>query len=199
MNEQKVPEGQSGQLEAASENQEQSKSTISYDTHRKLLDEKKKLQAQLEALSVKEKEREEADARKRGDYETLLKVRDEELNRERKERQELSERISHGLKMNCVIDALGGIVDQKWYKLIDTSEVAINPESGEVDMMTVARVAESLKKQWPEMIQRTAKLPATAPQGLNGGAGKITESEWKTLTSTSDMKKWKRDQIVWGQ
>jgi hypothetical protein len=49
------------------------------------------------------------------------------------------------------------------------------------------------------MIQRTAKLPATAPQGLNGGAGKITESEWKTLTSTSDMKKWKRDQIVWGQ
>jgi hypothetical protein len=199
MTEQKVPEGQSGEPVAAPENQEAAKSTIAYETHRKLLDEKKKLQAQLESFLSKEKEREEADARKRGDYEALLKAREEELVRERKERQELSDRITHGLKMNSVLEALGGNVDQKWFKLIDTTEVAINPETGEIDQMTVARVAESLKRQWPEMIQRTAKFPAAAPQGVNGGPGKITESEWRTLKSTAEMQKWKRDQIVWGQ
>lgn len=198
MTDQKVPEGQSGEPVAAPENQE-AKSTIAYETHRKLLDEKKKLQAQLEALASKEREREESEARKRGDYEALLKAREEELAKERAARQELDQRITHGMKLNMVIEALGGQVDQKWYKLIDTDEVAVNPDSGEIDKMTVARVAESLKKQWPEMIQRNAKLPATAPQGLNGGPGKITESEWKSLKNSAEMNKWRRDQIVWGQ
>lgn len=197
MTDQKVPEGQSGEPVAQPENQE-AKSSISYETHRKLLDEKKRVQAQLETVLREKQEREEAEARKRGDFEALLKAREEELAKERAQRQELTERITHGMKMNSVIEALGGQVDPKWFKLIDTNEVAVNPETGEIDQMTVARVAESLKKQWPEMMRNTAKLPATAPQGLNGGPGKITESEWRNLKSTADMKKWSRDQIVWG-
>jgi hypothetical protein len=198
MTEQKAPEEQSGEPVAQPENSE-TKSAIAYETHRKLLDEKKKIQAQLESFMSKEKEREETDARKRGDYEALLKARDEELAKERAQRQELDERISRGMKLTSVIEALGGQVDQKWYKLIDTDEVAFNPDTGEIDKMTVARVAESLKRQWPEMVQRVTKFPAQAPQGLNGGPGKITESEWKSLKSVSEMNKWKRDQIVWGQ
>lgn len=198
MTDQKVPEGQSGEPVAQPENQE-AKSTIAYETHRKLLDEKKKLQAQLETFLAKEKEREETDARKRGDYEALLKAREEELARERAQRQELDERITRGMKLTSVIEALGGQVDQKWFKLIETDEVAINPETGEIDKMTVARVAESLKKQWPEMVQKVTKFPAQAPQGLSGGPGKITESEWKTLKNSAEMNKWRRDQIIWGQ
>lgn len=194
MTEQKVPEGQSGEPVAAPENQETGK--ISYEAHRKLLDEKKKVQAQLDALLSKDKEREDAEARKRGDYEALLKARDEELAKERAQRQELTERINTGRKINAVIDALGGQVDQKWLRLIETDDVALNPETGEVDQMTVARVAESLKKQWPEMIQRKATLPANAPQGNNGG--KISEAEWKSLKTVAEMNKWKPDQIVWG-
>lgn len=199
MTDQKAPVEQSGEPVAQPENQETAKSTIAYETHRKLLDEKKKLQAQLEAVMSKEKEREESDARKRGDYEALLKSREQELAREKAQRQELDERISRGMKLQAVIEALGGQVEPKWFKLIETEEVAVNPESGEIDKMTAARVAESLKKQWPEMVQRVAKFPAQAPQGLTGGPGKITESEWRTLKSTAEMQKWKRDQIVWGQ
>jgi hypothetical protein len=194
MTEQKVPEGQSGEPVAAPENQETGK--ISYEAHRKLLDEKKKVQAQLDALLTKDKEREDAEARKRGDYEALLKARDEELAKERAQRQELTERINTGRKINAVIDALGGQVDQKWLRLIETDDVALNPDTGEVDQMTVARVAESLKKQWPEMIQRKATLPPNAPQGNSGG--KISESEWKSLKTVAEMNKWKPDQIVWG-
>jgi len=198
MTDQKAPVEQSGEPVAQPENQE-AKSTIAYETHRKLLDEKKKLQAQLETFLAKEKEREETDARKRGDYEALLKAREEELARERAQRQELDERITRGMKLTSVIEALGGQVDQKWFKLIDTDEVAVNPETGEIDKMTVARVAESLKRQWPEMVQRVTKFPSQAPQGLNGGPGKITESEWKTLKNSAEMNKWRRDQIIWGQ
>lgn len=168
---------------------------VTLETHRKLLDEKKKTQAKLEAYEAKEKEREEADAKKRGDYEAILKAREEELQSERSKRLEIEGTLTQGRKLSAVIDALGGSVDPRWYKLIDISNVAINPDSGEVDAMTVAKVAESLKREWPEMLRATSKLPANAPQGLEGGSGKISRSEWLKL-SGKEMMKWKPDQIA---
>lgn len=168
---------------------------VTLDTHRKLLDEKKKAQAKLDEYIAKEKEREEADAKKRGDFDTILKAREEELQSEKAKRLELESTLTQGRKLSAVIDALGGSVDPRWYKLIDISNVAINPDSGEVDTLTVAKVAESLKREWPEMLRPASKLPANAPQGLEGGAGKISRSEWLKL-SAKEMMKWKPDQIA---
>jgi hypothetical protein len=190
---QNAPVEQSGQPVAAPESQTDGKSTIAYDTHRKLLDEKKKVQAQLDQLLREKTERDEAEARKRGDFEALLKAREDELSKERAARQELSERITQGRKLNAVIDALGGNVDQKWLRLIDTDDVVVNPETGEVDQMTVARAAESLKKQWPEMLRKTAALPNAAPAGNGGGI--ISRAEWLKLSS-KEMMKYKPDQIT---
>jgi hypothetical protein len=190
---QNAPVEQSGTPVATPENQNDGKSTIAYDTHRKLLDEKKKVQAQLDTLLREKTERDEADARKRGDFEALLKAREDELSKERAARQELSDRITQGRKLNAVIDALGGNVDQKWLRLIDTDDVVVNPETGEVDPMTVARAAESLKKQWPEMLRKTATLPNAAPAG-NGG-GMISRADWLKLSS-KEMMKYKPDQIT---
>jgi len=182
---QNAPVEQSGTPVATPENQNDGKSTIAYDTHRKLLDEKKKVQAQLDTLLREKTERDEAEARKRGDFEALLKAREDELSKERAARQELSDRITQGRKLNAVIDALGGNVDQKWLRLIDTDDVVVNPETGEVDQMTVARAAESLKKQWPEMLRKTAALP------------RITESEFKKL-SAKDQQRFRMTDVIWG-
>ena len=164
---------------------------ISYESHRKLLDEKKKVQGELSVLLADKKARDESEAAKRGDFESLLKARDEELAKERGERQQLQNRITTGLKMNAVIDALGGNIDPKWYQMIDTSEV-VQSDTGEIDPMTVARVSEALKKQWPEMVKRQGVLPANAPQG-NGGQT-IPYEEWKKLP-LAEMQKWKQNQI----
>lgn len=168
--------------------------TVTLETHRRLLDEKKKTQAKLEELLAKDKEREEADAKKRGDYEALLKSRDEELKSERDKRLGLEATLTTGQKLNAVIDALGGQVDPRWYKMIDVSGVVVNPDTGEVDTLTVAKVAESLKREWPEMVRGQGRLPAEAPQG--SGAGTIAYEEWKKLP-LADMKKWKQNQIVY--
>lgn len=176
---------------------------LQQEIHRKLLSEKKRVQEERDNLLkfkeerdllVKEKvEREEALAKKRGDFETLLKSRDEELARIREEKNELSERIANGRKMNAVLEALGSPVDPKWYELIDVSKVVINPETFEVDAMTVAQVTDSLKRKWPEMVSTRKVLPANAPQG--NSAGTISHEEWKKLP-LAEMKKWKQSQII---
>ena len=196
MTEQTVPVGQSGEPVAAPETKE-ARETVNYETHRKLLDEKKKIQAKLDEILLRDKEREEAEARKRGDFEALLKARNEELEREKQAREELENRIVQGRKMNAVLEALGGNVDTKWLKLIDVSQVAVHPETGEIDQFSVAKQADALKKEWPEMVKSVGKLPQQAPKGLEGGMGMITESDWKKLGSVKEMNKYRRDQILW--
>lgn len=169
--------------------------SVTLETHRKLLDEKKKVQARLDEFLSKEKEREEADARKRGDYEALLKARDEELAKEKEKRISLETTFQRGQKLNAVLDAIGTNLDPKWYKLIDVSKVPINPDTGEVDAMSVASLVDALKKEWPEMVKASGSLPSAAPKGLSNGAGAISRSEWLKLPS-KEMAKWKPDQVI---
>lgn len=168
------------------------KDFVSLDTHKKLLDEKKKMQAKLEEFEAKQRELEELDARKRGDYEALVKARDEELKAEREKRMKLESTFVHGQKMNAVIDALGGNVDPRWFKLIDVSGVVLGSD-GEVDALTVAKVAEGLKREFPEMVKSNSRLPAEAPKG--NGAGKISRADWLKLPYAK-MKEYPESQIV---
>lgn len=180
-----IPEGNAAEAKEGRE-------FVTYDTHRRLLDEKKKAQAQLDALLEEKKAREEADAKKRGDYELLLKSREEEVQRYKSEAEQLKESIAYGRKMNAVIDALGGSLEPKWYKLINADSVVVHPETGEVDPSSVAKVAETLRKEWPEMLKvAPAGLPSAAPMGTGG----ITRSEWLKLPP-SEMKKYKLHQIL---
>lgn len=168
---------------------------VSYETHRRLLDEKKKTQAERDQLLAEKKAREEEEARKRGDFEALLKSRDEALAKATSELASVREKQVTARKLAAVLDTIDGEVESKWYSLIDVSQVIVNPETGEVDPMSVTKVVEGLRKTWPEMIKNpnAPKLPADAPKG--NGAGKITKEEWLKL-SGKEMGKWKPDQII---
>jgi hypothetical protein len=176
------------------------KESVAYETHKRLLDEKKRVQSELEVLRQKDKEREEADAKKRGDYETLLQLKEaelakarEEAEKERLNRAGLEEAVKSAQKQVAVIDALGGQIDPKWHRFIDVDKVIINPETGKIDPLSVAKYAEELKRDWPEMLKKTSVLPAGAPQG--GSQSFIKRDDWLKLSS-KEMRKWKFDQIL---
>jgi len=175
--------------------QEPVKDTVQLETHRKLLDEKKKLQARLDAFEADKRAQEEADARKRGDLELILKNRDAELEAEKQKRTAIESRLEVGFKMNAVIDALGGNLDAKWHRLIDVSKVPINPETGEVDAASVAKLAQELKREWPEMVKTNSSLPANAPRGFDNGSGAISRKEWLALPYAK-MRQYKPSQII---
>lgn len=171
------------------------KNTVAYETHKRLLDERKRDLQKLRELEAREKEREEADARKRGDYETLIKSREEALKAKETELSEIKQMITVASKKNAVVEALGNNLESKWLKFIDISDVGVNPETGEVDQFSVAKVADAFKKEFPEAFRKAGVLPSQAPQGLPGGDGKISREEWLKL-SHKDMVKWKPHQII---
>lgn len=162
--------------------------------HEELLGEVKSTKAKLKELQEKERLKEEEEARKRGDFEKLVKTREEEIARLQAENSSWQSRMDNASKLAAVLDASGTDIDRKWYSLIPLDEIVVNPETREVDQMTVTKTVDKLKKTWPEMFVKPGKaLPTEAPQG--NGAGTITRSEWMKLPYKEALK-WKPSQVV---
>jgi len=176
---------------------EPKKENVSYDTHRKLLDEKKKVQEERDRLRLEKDAREKKEMEARGEYQKMLEI-------ERKAREELEsklqardEREASARKLSAVLKSLDSEVDEKYWALLNHDQVAIDPETGEIDRNSVAFLVETVKKTFPEILKRRGGpgFPSDAPKGNMGG--KITESEWKKLP-LQEMTKYKPDQIIYG-
>lgn len=162
--------------------------------HNELLAETKTAKAKLKEFQEKERLKEEEEAKKRGDYEKLIKDRDEELLKLKGELTTHKTRMESASKLAAVLDAVDTDIERKWFDIIPLDQIILNPETGEIDQMSVTKTVENLKKTWPEMFKAKGKgLPVDAPNG--NSAGTITREDWMKLSS-KDMKRWKDSQIV---
>lgn len=172
----------------------QENQTVSYETHRKLLDEKKKAQARLKELEDAEKRRNDEALLSEGKLKEALELREKELKEAQDKLNAVADRDRQAKKLRSVIKGLGaGDLEDKWYTVIgqEIDEVVVDDE-GNVDPTSVQKVVEGLKKNWPEMIKKpSANLPNGTPAG---GPQTISRAEWMKLSS-KEMLKWRPEQI----
>ena len=129
-------------------------------------------------------------------YQKLLDLAKKEAEELRTKLTQKEQRELQAKKLSAVIRGLGSNVDEKWYGVLGQhiDDVIVNPETGEVEMMSVTNIVEDLKKTWPEMLKRPAAgMPNNAPRGND--AGTISRDEWLKL-SHKEMRQWKPDQIT---
>jgi len=174
--------------------------SVSYETHRKLLGEKKKLQAEFEKLNSKlkevenaDKERTEKELREKEDYKKLLELKDKELQEKSKTLQEIETQRVDSLKLSSILKSLGGEVDNKYWIHFDLDKVVIDPATKQVDALSVTKVVDEFKKTYPEIIKTPDKktMPNNFPAG---GSATITYDEWLKLP-TKEMKNRLKDVI----
>jgi hypothetical protein len=163
--------------------------SVSYDSHRRLLSEKKRVQAERDELKQQLQTRLDAEAeaeKKRledqGEYKKLLE-------NERKAKAELEAKLTRhtetqreAKKLGAVIDALDNKVDKKFWRFLDTSGVVIDPETGELDAMSVQKAVDGIRKEFPEFIRTGTNggtLPADAAQ--SGNIDLSNDDAWKNL------------------
>lgn len=172
------------------------KESVSYETHRKLLDEKKKIQAKLEQIETERKATEEAELAKKGELQKLLDLRTKEAGELREKLQREEARKLQAKKLSAIVKGLGSPVEEKWYGVLSNhiDDVVYNQDADEIEQMSVTTVVENLKKTWPEMLKRPAAgMPNNAPRGND--AGTISRDEWLKLPS-KEMAKWGPGQII---
>lgn len=174
---------------------------VSYESHLKLLEEKKRLQERyrqneerLLALEAERQEKEKSELEKKGEYQKVIELHKEENQKLKSKLEQFSQQETNRKKLAAVLTGLGGKVESKFYNLIDFEDVLVDPSTGEIDEMSVTKVVEKTKATFPEIIRpgNGPRLPINAPQGA--GNGRIARSEWLKLP-VAEMKKYKLDQI----
>ena len=158
--------------------------TVAYETHKKLLGEKKSLQERLlEAesklnefqSSVEQRERQELETQNR--FKELyegLKGENENLKNEITQRDI---RMQDALKVDAFEKSLGDrVIDRKYSGFINTKNIMIDPSSGVVDELSAQKEVERVLAEDPEIVRSKAPakaLPTSAPSGASS-VGKVT-------------------------
>lgn len=204
MSEQAKPSsgGNDGSGSAAVADQDQQNQTVAYETHKKLLAEKKKrdedlnrIQEQLKEMQAKERERQESELKAKEEWKKLVEIREKELADLKKQVEQKDSLIVTSIKRGAVKSAINGLVPDKYIGLIDVSKVVINPETGEPDPASVQEVARTFEQEHKLLI--LSKDGKTGlPNDAASAAKKLTVSEWKALGNSKEMKA-KYNEVDW--
>lgn len=165
-----------------------SKETVAYDTYRKVLSEKKKrdeeLRAKDELLAKYEqenKERIENELKAKEDYKKLLEMRDKEIQEKDRKLKNIETEIQESAKFSAFLEAIPGQVPKKYWQMIDTAQIVIDPTTGQPDPGSVKKAAEFFQNTYGELIVNPgrAKMPN---QAASGAVQPMTEELWKSLS-----------------
>jgi hypothetical protein len=174
--------------EVVSDSSETSKDQVAYDTYRKVLSEKKKRDEELKLATEElskmrklEKERVEHELKAKEDYKKLLELRENELKEKDEKLKSIETNIQESAKFSALLDALPGQLPKKYWQMIDTSGIVIDPTTGTPDPTSVKKIAESFQNSYGELLVKPgqAKMPNAA---ASGSTSVMTEELWKSLS-----------------
>jgi seryl-tRNA synthetase len=152
--------------------------TVAYETHRRLLDQRKKDQERLAAAEA-ERDRlrtaaEEAE-RKRLEEAAAYKDLYEKERKERETKDKLlkdrDEADKLASKRNALKSELGGAVKDEYLAFANLAAIPLGAD-GQPDAQAVKDVAEKFRKEHPSLIGKGASLPGGAASGFTPPASK---------------------------
>ena len=169
--------------------QSTSKDTVQYDTYKKVLAEKKRvqeqnasIQQQLDQLLMDQKTAEESKMVENQEYKKLLDLKAEELTKTVSELTSMRSAQANAVKLDAFLNAIGGKVDRKYWGLVDLESIVVDPSTGLVEEMSVTKLVETFRKEHGRLIDTLSasnQLPNKFPKGTDGKASGFAE---KSLT-----------------
>jgi len=162
---------------------------VAYETHRKLLSEKKVLQEKFKDQETElQKYREEKSAleeqrlKDSGDYEALKTLAEERAKTAEKKLAGIEDSLLDARKLNAIIDGVQGTISKKFFSFIDIGSVIMNPETGELDSTSVTKAVEAFQTNYPELIQTKGNnFPAPNAPDSSKKVGSVSYEEFAKM------------------
>lgn len=149
-------------------NTEQQQGTVSYDTHKRLLSEKKKLQERLEQVETEWRSKKEIELKEQNQWKTLYEQEQKERETLHSRLSEQEQRWNNAIKLDSFMQAMGSRkIDSKYANFINLDTIALDQESGQVDALSVQREVDRICREYPEIVRgavQAKQLPADAPR-----------------------------------
>lgn len=170
--------GDGAQLKVSDQAEEKVPDTVKHETYARVVSQKKKGDEQIAALSERlakfeqdAREREESKLRENNEFQKLVELREKELKEVREKAQNLERRFEIGSKLDAFDRALGGkLVHKDYYGFVKVDQIVIDPSTGSIDEMSVAREVERFRTEHARLIEagQSPKVPASYPQQVAG-------------------------------
>lgn len=178
------------------------KGTVAYETHQRLLSEKKKEQEarkqaeeKLAALEAEKAEREKKELEAKGQYKEALEKTEAELKKEREQKEALIGSLQESAKRSAILREIGGQVPERAFSLLPLDEITMGAD-GRPDPASVKAAAQKFEKDFSFAVQKDSTnggLPNDAPKP--GNTKKLTKAEWEKLP-LAEMKK-RANEVDW--
>lgn len=175
-----------------------SKDKVAYETYRKVIAEKKRFQERAEQLEAQNAEREKKELEAKGEYQKLLELAKADAEAAKSKLTQIESERQTAKKASALLKALENGLPEKFYGFLPMDEVVVDPDTGEVNQLSVAKAAEEFRKNYPELLIKPngPRLPNDAPKG--NGMGMITAEDYAKLPF-DEMKKWKPHQLIYNK
>jgi hypothetical protein len=144
---------------------EEKKDQVSYESHKKLLDEKKRVQEEKEALTLKLKEIEENKLKEESRYKELFESRENELKAIKEQSEKERKALTEHRKLEAFLKEVGGVKKESYVSLIDTDKIIVESD-GSLNKTSLQDYVKSFKEQFPELIKSVdlkSDIPSKEP------------------------------------
>lgn len=156
-------------------NREQTSDSVAYETHRKLLGERKKdreklsqMQEELARYQALERQKEEREAEANGEWDKLKRTYQEQIQDLQGKVTNYERSMVEGRKLQSFMEKVPGTIPKREYlSFVDTDEIILDPETGEVDEMSLEKTVNSFVQEYPHLIvpKDSKKNPSYAKLG----------------------------------
>lgn len=173
------------------------KNSVSYESHRKLLGEKKleqerrtKAEQELATLKQEKADREKKELEAQGNYKSLLEIKQKELDLAAAKLDRITGEITDVRKKKAILKHIGGVVPDGAHKLLPLDLIELDAE-GKPTEQSAKAAAQVFTKEHSYAIQKDVDGGGGLPndEAKGGGTGKkITYAQWQKL-SAAEMKK----------
>ena len=174
-------------------------SPVSYETHRRLLDQKKELAARLQQASAELEEvrsgmqaREQKELEEQNRFKELYeKVRQDNENLQ-KAISERDAQMQKAIKLDAFQKSLGDKkIDRKYAGFINTDNIIFDPETGNVDELSAQKEVERILAEFPEIVRvgQTKAMPTQAPAGVSSHAKMSMQDRLELLAKHLETKR----------
>lgn len=147
---------------------EEQNEVVKYSTHKKLLNQLKNKGEELEELRDFKRRFEEQEAKKKGDYEALIKSRDAELAEWKTRATEYERNLVEGQKLSAFINKLPGKIRREEYlSFVDLEDIALDPSTNRVDESSVDMAVNRFLEKHGDLLEAKNKnsLPKVGSLG----------------------------------
>ena len=164
------------------------KDTVAYETHKKLLSEKKRrdeenaeLRSRLDAIEREKKEKEELELQEKEEFKKLVEIKQKNLEDIESKYKQQEKMIKDSMKLSAFLEALPGSVEKQYMGLVDLDKIVIDPTTGEPDSASVQEYAKNFEVQFSTIIKRPngGTLPS---QAAAGSSVSTNLTQYKTMT-----------------